>query len=935
MNTLVGPKIGTAPSLHATQPRMGSSEQQKNQRPSESPYAKRLVPQTQLSPALLMQYAGIRFGSEEPKADATAEKNGLDLKSMASDVISSIGQAEKKRYASSKEVLTFQEFVEEVIKKPTKHLRNSSQYTVDAIEYYNGQADIQGKTHNILGHDVQPMAYTKRPWEPAELSQRNGISGQDLVLQQVYDILKQNAKKKHPTRMITFHGPNATGKTLAINTLYAALEDYSRQDEGALYTFNWVFKDAEEEDTGFEILTPVASEERGDKGEEKPQSIKPDEVGVSIPANLHTNPIFLLDKQQRIGLINKLEEAGKLPKGFNKDFVISGSLDSSSQKIYNALWKLYDGDASKILSHVQVVRWNMSEQNRNGLVSIPPQETFDAHIQPITPDIDWNMLPVKIKEAFRSAGLHELDGPFPQANRGHILYDDQWKTQQLERYLFLLKTAEKGRMTIGGGIRGGGADAVEENLDLVIWATTNDENIAQLQQNYPDWKSMRERVTFVPVGYEQRYESVMGIYREHLNQLAPATGPMQVGPHVLEAFSLFAAMTALFVPDTPDYYKETIPEKDRALFTKAIDKLKDQSKNGLLCKALLYQGDDLNDNELDPTKQRFTPDEQAVLRKYLADIAEEYNFGVGKHKFLFYEGGIGLSPRDGKEILEEAVRSYRGKNYTVVELFDALEERIQHGLDYEKELEEFVGRAKQAISQAKQQNVKLAIQVPDFVGAEDLLRQTKTHMQRKIRYDVQQAMGVIKSPEDHKQSLRKYMEHLKALRGNTQVARGFREPAHSPQPSETFMKKMEATFEPSQFGDIKQSKQKERDEFRRELSETYSMWKAENDDNPEDNLDVIFPDLMKRLVAKDLSDNKEKLDTFLDDMKDYYRNRTAFEKSTIVSSDPKRLERVKATLGRLREMGYTDEVIPKLVEFAFNTPDYKRSSPSKSTGSGI
>ena len=41
--------------------------------------------------------------------------------------------------------------------------------------------------------------------------------------------------------MILLAGPNGSAKSRFINCLMRALEDYSQQPEGALYTFSWIF----------------------------------------------------------------------------------------------------------------------------------------------------------------------------------------------------------------------------------------------------------------------------------------------------------------------------------------------------------------------------------------------------------------------------------------------------------------------------------------------------------------------------------------------------------------------------------------------------------------------------------------------------------------------------------------------------------------------
>ena len=856
-------------------------------------------------------------------------------KNIATDLLQEIKKKELERFAISRQVLTFDEFLEEAINNPKKYLRSSSQYAVDAIDYWNKVKNIEESTRiKILGQEIKPVTFAMKPWEPEVLTDKTGVCGQELVLDEIYSALKTNAKKKYPNRMIILHGPNATGKTLILETLYEALEHYSKQDEGVLYTYNWVFKnnDDEENDNSFESLFPVYSGPNAIKAQNKKskESKESKDATVTIPATLNTNPIFLLNDESRLKLISILEEKGKINPEFNKDYIISGSQD----RIFDALWKLYDGDINKILSHVEVIRWTLSPQNRKGLVVIPPEETPEAHLTPITPEIDWNNLPVKIKEAFRSAGLYELEGPFPQANRGHIFFDDMMKHGNIGQYLFLLRTAEKGKITISTADK---TKSVDEKLDLVIWGTINDSTLHNLQQKYGDWDSLKERFTFIPVGYERCYRSVENIYRDQLKQMISPT--RHISPYVLESFALWNTMTYLFPPLNNQYYDSLdLNEERKKLLKNAVMKLKpDSSRNSvdMLYKALLYQGEDLNSYELDPKKQKFNIEEKIILNKHLKEIANEYNLGVSKNKFIFYEGSTGLSPRDGRRIVEDFVKTKPTECLSVLEVFDTVSEWIKHGLDYDEERKNYIGNAKAAIEQVKKTNQDLNLpSIPDFIQfptAAKLLEQVRDHTKRKIRFDVSIALEFIKSDEEHVRNLRKYVEHVKAQFNKTDVSPEWRI-ASTTQPNEQFMREMERIFNSQEFSDIESSYG--RDKFRQMIRENLGLWTGSREnENQMDNLERIFPDLITRMKSKDLEDNKQKLYDFLYDIKVYYGqgqkdpfSREGYEHVEDVTNKMKsRMELLNQGLHNLKKGHYCDKCIPKLIDFAFNEPEYKNT----------
>ncbi len=858
-----------------------------------------------ISPELLQQYKGIHF-------------------SGANDILKNLETAEKTRFKSSREVLSFTEYLNDVFQDPDKYLRNSSQYTVDAIEYFNFQtlpAEIDdsdtesekserdrdfysfgnrgfAKKVEILGRKVIPFDFAKKPWLPKGLSDKTGVEGQELPIYDIYKILKKNAQKAHPTRMIVLHGPNATGKTHLIETLFEALEQYSKEPEGAVYRFSWVFKKDLLDDLGldFGYEMPVTTEEAENPKLDEEQSSNADDVSVIIPANLNTNPIFLLPEEQRIQLIDALEEDGKINHTFNQDFIIKGRLDSSSKKIYNALMRYYDGDTSKLLKHVQVERLTLSQQSRQGLVIVPEAQTRDAQIEAITSDIEWNKLPDGIAEAFRTAGLVRLHGPLAEANRGHLMYDDKWKGQAS---LDMLRVAEKSKLNLAN---------VEEFLDLTLWATTNDSDIDLLDKQFSNWGSLKERVSFIPVGYVRRYKAAANIYRDRLKALFPKEGKRTIGPHVLDAFGLWTTMTYLMPPETTVY--DGVHDDHQPILDGAIKKLKTE----ILHKALLYQGQPLDLYALRPAEIKFNSEEEKVLKLYLESIADEYNIGVGRHKFMFYEGGSGISPREAWDVLEEAAVRNKKEDFTLLELFDELEAHIKNSIEYAEKRKRYAEAASDAIKQAESKGQTISINLPTtYQPPEDALDQVKNFMRMRIRSDVHSALKLLKPQSEHLNNLRKYLAHIKAHVQKGTVQSEYRDPAIKDGPNENYMAQVEKLLKPENV---------KVDEFRNKIIRDLGSWATRNpSESPmtDENLAIIFESFFEKMVQKDVNDTREKLEHFITDVEKYFEYKQQDRVLKKHEINRERLTRLKETLDNLknRDDGYTDKTLPKMLDFAF------------------
>jgi len=853
--------------------------------------------------------------TSEPSASVTETKsvpNGI-LADRASTVeyLERLGKAGENYFRDSKQILTFEEYLTEVANNPGIHLRPASCYLLDSIDYWNEYMGYKPEDRiRVLGHNVRPMAFVQKPWEPKELVDKELVRGQLLFWNNLYDKLEVIARKKHPNRMIIAHGPNATGKSRVFETLFEELEHYSKTNEGALYTFNWVFDSRS-------LLGFGAQEEREDK------SVKPAEVEFWIPAGKNSHPIFLLDKEERVAFLNELEEQGKLSGSFNKDYIISGEMSGLSRKMYEALWRMYKGNVKKVLNHIHVVRWEISTLGREGAVLIQPAVTPHAVLSPIYPEVDWSNVPRDIANILRTSGLHEIEGDFAQANRGIVAFDDVFKDHDMGDYLHLLRGAEKSKQTIKTSKNGLGAKAVDEQFDMLLFGTTNDDTLRQMEHDQKEWESLRARFIFAPMGFERCYKNVADVFRHQLDQMIPKNSGRHIAPRTLESFGLWLTMTYLFPPRNPNYYNSLdIPEGPKEKFFPLAKRMT------VLEKALLYQSEDPNSFELDPEKQRYTKSDKELLDKYLGHIVDEYNLGVGRHKFFLYEGSHGLSSRVGEEIFEDAIERDTSQDncFSVLELFDTLQEWIDHGFEFERERKEFINRAAQELKSMHESGVRAAGMMPVFDEKEgipdtkSLLDQVKGHEKRKIRYDVQIALGNIRDKEEQFGTLRKYIAHIKAhtSTANKIVAPEFRDPPNNEGPNERFMERMEKIFFPS----LSSSNHPEIVKFRNSVKQRIGEW-LEGDNktkDPFEHIEEIFPDLIERMNAHDMELNKKRLADFLIDLRIYYELDGKIDGHRVFELEPQRKEILLSTIEKLTsdEMGYCKKCLPKLIyDFAF------------------
>ncbi len=837
--------------------------------------------------------------------------------SFSSSLLARTSAANMARYKVAKSFMQFPEYLSAVEQNPIRYLRQVSRYFLDAVEYWDKVCGVDpNEKIKVMGKLVHPYAFTSKPWEPDELVDKEVVRDQLIFWNDLIDQIRVLSRKKHPNKMVVIHGPNATGKSLVFDTVFGMLENYSKTDEGALYTYEWAFGYMPGE-MGFHTHAP------GYKLTSEP--IDRSDLLISIPAGKNASPIFLLNKLSRVELLKELQRRDNVPDELNTDYLIAGSVNDLSRRIYEALLDYYEGDDQSVLNHVHVVRWTYSAQGRRGLVLIQPQVTPNTRLVEVTPEINWDDLPKQIVNAFRNAGIHTIEGDEAEANHGLLVYDDFLKDAEhgsIDEFLHLLRFAEKAKTTISTTTtKGRGAHAIDEEFDCLLFGTTNDDTLTRLQSDYAEWPSLDARLIKTPMWMARCYKPVTEIFRPQLVQLIPPQASRHISPDVLEAFGLWLTMTYLFPVKNLNYYN-SLPHINADIKPRLIGLLEKKMGNSMLEKALLYQGEDLNSHAVNVDDKRYTEQEQGILRAHVGDIADEYNLGVGKHKFFFYEGSIGFSTRDAEPVLQRAIMAKPHECFSIIELFDILDAEIKHGFDFEEKRKATMTKVATAIAQLRKEHesaedlARLAI-IPEPPSTRELLNQVREHEKRKIKYDVYEALGCIKSRDERLHDLRKYVEHVTASMAKRPVKPQWEDPEHSSQASEQFMHNMEVIFYPPDG--LKEGARKLQ---RGSIASGVGDWASNVNNRGRDlleNLDEIdvMKDLIGQMVEYDVKANKQKVTFFLQDLRTYYERGKDMTTHNLAKIEPERLVALDKALEGLRQKGYCEKCITKHVYFAF------------------
>jgi serine protein kinase len=129
-------------------------------------------------------------------------------------------------------------------------------------------------------------------------------------------------------------------------------EEYSRTDEGALYSFGWV-------------------------------------QGESVRwCPMNEEPLHLIPMELREDFLQKLN-AGKQP---DQIIYIEGDLCPSCRFTYAEMMKKYQGEWNKVIQHIQIRRVVLSEKDRLGIGTFQPKDEKNQDSTELTGDINYRKI---------------------------------------------------------------------------------------------------------------------------------------------------------------------------------------------------------------------------------------------------------------------------------------------------------------------------------------------------------------------------------------------------------------------------------------------------------------------------------------------------------------------------------------------------------------
>ena len=502
------------------------------------------------------------------------------------------------------QIFSFDEYMDILEEYPKREIRTSSHYLKDMFNHYgkdeNGNFKLFKREH---------------PGAPA-------VAGQFKTQERIYENLINFTEEGFNNKFILLVGPNGSSKSSLIKKVMKTAEDYSHTDDGALYTFSWIF--------------PLENYVKGSLGLSSKQvnkhvssfaHLEDSEISAILPSELKDHPFLIIPLKTRQKMINEFfKDDSDLLLSMKQSYLYNGDLSKRNRLIFDALLKNYKGNYQQVFKHIRVERFYIDKRYSIGAATIEPQLHVDAKLQQITMDRRLASLPPSLQ----SLNLFSLNGEVVLSNRGVLEYSDLLK-RPLDTFKYLLMTMETKNINLGG---------ILTELDIFFVGSSNEVHFAAFKQ-HPDFNSFKGRFSFLKVPYLLNYKEEQLIYKD---QVLHVKDKASFEPHAIEALSLWAVMTRMRHPQAKNY-------KDKSL-GEITSKITPLEKALYLAKGL--------------TPEYLSQEQKQLLRIGFDEINEEFD------KDQMYEGKFGISPREVKQIIYEIANDE--KTVTFIEVIEFLRE---------------------------------------------------------------------------------------------------------------------------------------------------------------------------------------------------------------------------------------------------------------------
>jgi len=235
---------------------------------------------------------------------------------------------------------------------------------------------------------------------------------------------------------------------------------------------------------------------------------------------MHEEPLRLIPRRARKDVVAMLNEA--LPP--EQRVSVEGDLDPFCRKTYEDLLKKYDGDWKKVLDHIVVKRFVVSEKDRRGIGTFQPKDEKNQDSTELTGDINFRKIAEYGSDSDPRA--FNFDGELNIANRGIIEFIEVLKLDVA--FLYDLLGASQEHLIKPKKF-------AQTHIDEVIIGHTNEPEYRKLQNNEL-MEAFRDRTIKIDVPYNVVLDDEIRIYEKDFNK--ERVRGLHIAPHTIETAAM-------------------------------------------------------------------------------------------------------------------------------------------------------------------------------------------------------------------------------------------------------------------------------------------------------------------------------------------------------------------------------------------------------------
>ena len=384
---------------------------------------------------------------------------------------------------------SFWEYLELVLANP-RLARDAFQRIYDMILHFGTER------YSYLKEDYVHYKFFDDPMDEGT----DAVYGLDAALMRLVEFFKSAAQgygTEH--RILLLHGPVGSSKSTIVRLLKRGIEQYSRLDEGSLYSFAWKI---ESDDGHTEVY----------------------------PCPMHEEPLKLIPRQPRKDILAKINS--ELPE--DRQVRIEGDLDPFCRKTFEDLLIRYDGDWRKVMDHIVVRRIALSEKDRIGIGTFQPKDEKNQDSTELTGDINYRKIALYGSDSDPRA--FNFDGELNIANRGVCEFIEVLKLEVAFLYDLLGASQEH---TIKP------KKFAQTDIDEVIIGHTNEPEYKKLQSN-DLMEAFRDRTIKIDIPYNIRLSDEVKIYGKDFGR--NKVKGIHIAPHTIEVAAMWAVLTRMEEP---------------------------------------------------------------------------------------------------------------------------------------------------------------------------------------------------------------------------------------------------------------------------------------------------------------------------------------------------------------------------------------------------